>query len=1064
MMSARPACPDSELLGAFAEGRMNAAERARMIAHLDGCERCQAEVATLAAFAGESAGSVARGPARWWLAAAAVFIALAGAWLVMQRGRSGRDVAPLVAASDALGYRPVQARLTGGFGWAEFRGAVRSTSEARTPARLKLAGAAGETLQRAESDRSAEAQHAAGVASLLIEDPAAGIERLAKLTAEQPRDAEAWNDLAAAHLDAAIRFGRASEVPLALAAADRALRIEPKMPEALFNRALVMERIGLLDEAGRAWQQYLAVDAESEWAREARARLDALPKPGKTPASSTRSSMETEVLGLWGEAILGDADADAARQLALARDAGEPLRGRGETLLAEAVAAIDTARPDDRLQLAAAHAAYRKGRMALGRRDADGARRELRRAAALFSGRSVPGGLLARLYIASADYVSGRIDDAERELAALRSDEQVHPSYKALRAQIAWQYGLTQARLARWPAAIEEYRGARALFADLGEDPQAAFLDALIAEAAIFLGRRDEAWEGWSRALRVLSIHDFDDRLAVALGTAGRTEWIAGRGDVARSLLDVEIRQGAISGTVRADALLRRTILSARLGDAGDAGSAFREAGQAIASIEDGEARAAMSADLHAAEGIVFATSDPQRALLALTRAIDDFGKKRRLLLPAALFERGRVLRSLDRKDDAVRDLRAAAAAIEEQREGIEWRDVRSGALDGAGQIYTTLAELLLERGADTEAFAVADRAATHAFYGATAEAPMPPATLQRRLAPGAVVVEYLPLRERLVAFVVDAQRIVAYDIHATSATLAGRAAALDAAIRDQAGNDAIRRASSDLHVLLVAPLRDHLGTASSITFVAPPPLAAVPFAALLDVRSRRWLIEDYAVRVAASATRDAAPVTQASKRIVVIRPSAGGSDLPSAAAEAATLLRIYPGATLVEGSGASAAGVLDSIGTAGIIHYAGHADSERDAGLVLRSADGKDELLYGADIARTRLRGAPLVILAGCGTLRGGSGGDILSASLARAFLLAGARAVIGTSWDVDDDAAAELFARMHGALAVSGDPVAALRDAQLSILHQPARHIADWAAAQIVVRSAVGPEGGSP
>ena len=50
-----------------------------------------------------------------------------------------------------------------------------------------------------------------------------------------------------------------------------------------------------------------------------------------------------------------------------------------------------------------------------------------------------------------------------------------------------------------------------------------------------FLGHRDEAWEGWCRSLRVLSIHDFDDRLAVTLGTAGRTEWIAGRAETEKN-------------------------------------------------------------------------------------------------------------------------------------------------------------------------------------------------------------------------------------------------------------------------------------------------------------------------------------------------------------------------------------------------------------------------------------------------------------------------------------------------------------------------------------------------
>lgn len=1062
----RTACPGSELLGAFAEGLLDAAERARIIEHLDGCPHCASEVATLAALVGEG-GAVARRPAWWWLAAAAFFLVIGGAWFFVQRGRVDHETRPLVAAADGLRYRPVEARLTGGFRWAAYRGAVRSDTETRAPERLKVAGAAGEMLQQAETDRSPGVQHAAGIASLLIEDPTASIDRLTKLTAAQPNDARAWNDLAAAHLDAADRFTRASELPLALASLDSALRIEPRMPEALFNRALIVERIGLLDEARRAWEQYLTVDPSSDWAREARTHLDALPHPSKPPASATtRPAMETEVLGRWGESTLHGAPAEADRQLALARAAGVRLhQRRGEALLGDAVAAIDAASPADRLQLAEAHLAYRAGRLALAKRDASAARRELLRAEALFSGRSSAGQLLAQLYLASADYVAGRVEDAERELAALRSSRSVRNDYVAFRAQVAWQYGLTQARLARWPAALDEYRAARAGFTALGEDAEAAFLDALIAEGASFLGRRDEAWEGWCRALRVLSLNDFDDRFAVTLGTAARTEWIAGRGDVARSLLDVEIRHGAASGAVRADALLSRMILSARMGDAASASAMLGKAMDAVASIPNRDARAAMTADLQAAEGIAEAKSDPPRALAALTQAIGDFGQTRRLLLPAALYERGRVLESMGRAEEATGDLRAAVAAVEQQRGAIEWRDIRSGALDGAGEIYAALAALLLRHNETAAAFAVADGAASRDFYGVPAAEPLLAGTLQRRLLPGELLVEYLPLPDRLVAFAIDAQRIVARDVAATPATLTLRAGALDAAMRYRAGDGVIRNASAALEELLIAPLGDEIRGASRVTFVAPPPLASVPFAALFDARTGRWLIEDHVVCVAASAMRVARPARMPANGVVIIHPISGRNALPSAAAETASLLRTYPGATLVEGNAATPAAVLHSIEAARVIHFAGHADSERDAGLVLRSADGHDELLYAADVARMRLGAAPLVILAGCGTLRGAGGGDLLSASLARAFLLAGARAVVGTSWDVHDDAAAELFARLHGALAASGDPVAALREAQLAMLHRPSCDIADWAAAQIVIASAAGnPEGGTP
>jgi CHAT domain-containing protein len=1066
-------CPGSEILGAFAEGLLTPAERRQVVEHVDRCARCQAEVAALGTFAGETAEPGRSGLRQWWLAAAAaVVVVLGGAFLFWRMARPGNFVAPLVAAAEPLGYRPIEARLTGGFRWAEFRGAVRSTtSEDRNPKRLKLAGAAGESLQRAEQDRGAGAQHAAAIAALLIEDPNGGIERLRKLTADHPLDASAWNDLAAAHLDAAVRFGHASELPLALAAVDRALRIDPKMPEALFNRALIVERIGLIEEARQAWQQFLTVDPASEWAREARARLDALPRPRTRSALPTRPFLEVETLGRWGEAMLRGSGADADRQLAIARDASPALATSGERLLADAVAAIDAAGGDDRRQLAMAHVAYRTSRLALSHREADTARRDLERAASLFAGRSAPGELMARYYMASADYVAGRIDETERELVSLRADPRVHPSYKALRAQLAWQYGLTQARLARWPAAIESYRAAQALFDELGEQAPSAFLDTLIAEGAIFLGRRDEAWERWSRSLRALSLDDFDDRLAVTLGTMGRAEWIAGNGDAARSLLDIEIRHGAASASVTADALLRRTILSARLSDAVSATAALGDSERAVASIEDADARAAMSADLRVAEGIVFAAGDPQRALAALTQAVDDYGKKRRVLLPVALFERGRVLRSLHRIDDATNDLRAAASALEEQRDAVEWRDVRSGALDGADQIYTTLAELLLERGANAEALAAADRGTGYAFYGAAA-APRKAAfeeprrasfeELRKQLAPDALVVEYLVLPRQLVAFAVDARGIAVRRVDVTSETLTARVAALDAAIRDRSGADAIRRASVALDTLLVAPLRDAVDRARSITFVPPPLLASTPFAALLDARTGRWLIEDHTIRIATSAMPgSASPAVPALSKIVVIHPSAGGTALPSAAAETQALLRIYPNATLIEGRDASAAGILDAIAAADIVHYAGHVDGGREAGLVLRSENGRDELLYSADVARRRLRRAPLIVLAGCRTLRGGASRADFSASLAQAFLLAGARAVIGTSWDVDDDTAGELFARLHTGLAASpglaADPAAALRDAQLSLLHKPARDVADWAAAQIVVRHAV-------
>src|SRR4029078_1947613 len=125
-----------------------------------------------------------------------------------------------------------------GFAYAEYRGPARDPEPSKSdPDRLRLQGAAGDVLDRSHRAASRETTHAAGIALLLIDDPGQAIARLRAIAGN---DAKVWSDLAAAYYASA----RPSLYPQALAAADRALAIDAKLPEALFNRALVLERMG----------------------------------------------------------------------------------------------------------------------------------------------------------------------------------------------------------------------------------------------------------------------------------------------------------------------------------------------------------------------------------------------------------------------------------------------------------------------------------------------------------------------------------------------------------------------------------------------------------------------------------------------------------------------------------------------------------------------------------------------------------------------------------------------------------------------------------------------------
>ncbi|MCU1349344.1 MAG: Tetratricopeptide repeat protein, partial [Acidobacteria bacterium] len=357
--------PEPETLAAFAQGRLHGVEAQAVVEHLDRCEECMSDVALAMEANGDEreAARFGAGPAPWLLGAAAAAALIAVVSIPATREFVHRPfrtspTARLVALAPSTA-RVVEPRLTGGFAWAEYHGPERATEEATDSQRLRLGGVAGELMERAERDPDAEAQHAAGVAMVLVQKPLDGIARLeaaagaARDAKRAAKDATIWSDLAAARYAAASSLGRASLYPSALAAADAALRIDPTLAEALFNRALILERMGLSQDARQAWQRYLEVDPSSRWAAEARTHMAEL--PAATPSSRfdrdrplleraaadgdarrlrelvdahrerARAFGEAEYLGQWGEAVKRGDAAVATRWLTIARGIGDTL-------------------------------------------------------------------------------------------------------------------------------------------------------------------------------------------------------------------------------------------------------------------------------------------------------------------------------------------------------------------------------------------------------------------------------------------------------------------------------------------------------------------------------------------------------------------------------------------------------------------------------------------------------------------------------------------------------------------------------------------------------------------
>jgi cytochrome c-type biogenesis protein CcmH/NrfG len=287
----RPGCLSPETLAAFIDGRLDVAARAAAETHLAECEDCYEAMVETTRTLHDVSGLVTTSPASpaarpgprtgWWIAgltaAAAVILIVMRPlfWPSSPDGAVRPELAPLVAAARDL--RPVEGRLTGGFRWAAAP-AVRRAVEASPP--LEVEAAATRLKQTAEQQKSAATLAASGTARLALRDLDGAIRDLEAAIALDGKQAAFFSDLSAALLARSRQPGHEADANRALAMADAALVLDPRLIEALFNQALALEALGSTAQAVKSWTQYLQVEPSREWRNEATGRLNALRPKG----------------------------------------------------------------------------------------------------------------------------------------------------------------------------------------------------------------------------------------------------------------------------------------------------------------------------------------------------------------------------------------------------------------------------------------------------------------------------------------------------------------------------------------------------------------------------------------------------------------------------------------------------------------------------------------------------------------------------------------------------------------------------------------------------------------
>jgi len=319
----------------------------------------------------------------------------------------------------------------------------------------------------------------------------------------------------------------------------------------------------------------------------------------------------------------------------------------------------------------------------------------------------------------------------------------------------------------------------------------------------------------------------------------------------------------------------------------------------------------------------------------------------------------------------------------------------------------------------------------------------------------GELLVQYFVTGDRIHLFLMDQDGVRHTNYPLESRQLVSRvrlARDLSARGRSASAADAALR---ELYRILIAPIAEAgaLDGVRRLILVPHEALTYLPFAALID-EGGQPLVSHFSLLVLPSASalpalrkRQAADGDARIRRATAFAPLP--TELPASRVEIADVSR-RTGAKAVLGGDATEAALRQALETSAVVHVATHGImnvanpmfSRLEMAPGGRRSATDDGRLEVHEVLGVRIPAA-LVYLSGCETGRGGAWRNTFEqnedyATLAQAFLFAGASNVVSTLWRIDDPAAATFAGLFYEALDAA-DPVDALAIAQRAMLQSP-------------------------
>jgi CHAT domain-containing protein len=327
-------------------------------------------------------------------------------------------------------------------------------------------------------------------------------------------------------------------------------------------------------------------------------------------------------------------------------------------------------------------------------------------------------------------------------------------------------------------------------------------------------------------------------------------------------------------------------------------------------------------------------------------------------------------------------------------------------------------------------------------------------AQLQKNIAPDTLVIQPVPLRDKVALFLVTRDKLTVIQSDAKADDFNQLVSQYRTQLADYKNADYLVTGSK-LYEILIRPIESQIATSSpkNIAIIATGQLRYIPFETLYDKKNDQVLLKKYPIyyltRISTSSLATQKTKTDRStlKALALANPKPflfdtekkEKVDLKGTEIEAESISKIFPGSEKYLGTNAT----LDifkkqafrfsilHLGTHGCFDLAGCPNLDMQANTILFA---NKEQYNIADAALLGLKNTELITLSACQTAKEANADGQEISGLAYVLERAGAKSVIASLWNAEDNTSDEIMTQFYQNLKNGMTKSEAMRQAKLS------------------------------